>query len=89
MSNSSIRLAFREEGEFWNAYITSTDTMVGSLLLGSIRMAAVRRGSKARLAFMEAMKASLAAAIKETGVEVSGWNDPVEAPAHERTGRPS
>lgn len=85
---TSLRLAFREEGEFWNAYIASTDTMAGSFLIGSIRMAAVRRGSKAKLAFMDAMKASMAAAIKEMGVDVTGWSDPVDAPSHERTGRP-
>jgi hypothetical protein len=36
------RLAFREEGEYWNAYFAAEHTMDGALLLGSIRLGVAR-----------------------------------------------
>ena len=81
------RLAMRVEGDFWNAYYALEQTMDGAILLGSIRMAAVRNNEKRRVAFM-AMVREMAGDILEdkVGAPVT-WNEPERAPEHERAGR--
>lgn len=80
------RLAFREEGKWWNAYLARMNTMDGATKLGSIRIGVVRGSDKAKDAFMEAMKIAFAEALKgATGHDVQEW-DTRRAPEHERGG---
>ena len=67
-------------------YAAMPATMDGAILLGTIRMAAVRR-SKPKKAFMELMRSALEDLLRSRGVEVAGWNEAVAAPEHERSGR--
>lgn len=86
--NAKLRLALRVEGEFWNAYVATADTMEGAFLLGSIRMGAVSADLMLKEAFMSLMQIAMASAIKgATGGKVGHWNDPIAAPQHERAGR--
>ncbi len=42
----AVRLALRQEGAFWNAYLAQADTMVGAKLIGSIVLGAVKKTRK-------------------------------------------
>jgi cytochrome c oxidase assembly factor CtaG len=81
-----IRLALREEGEFWNAYLALPDTMVNAKLIGSIMMGPVRKNPEIKNAFMAVMQQILADAVNDvTGEVVENWT--VErAPEAERSG---
>jgi hypothetical protein len=84
------RLAFREEGEMWNAYWAPRQTsMEGAILLGSIRMGiAVEPSGRIKDGFMALMKRTLEVAVKDAlGTEVAAWNPPQVAPERERSGR--
>jgi hypothetical protein len=83
----SLRLAFRIEGDVWNAYVAPTDSMNNALLLGSIRITAVADQPKRKAAFMELMKASMGDFVRSIGSDITAWNDPVTAPEHEKAGR--
>lgn len=81
-----MRLAMREEGTLWNAYVAEEGTMTGAVLIGSIAMGAVKRDESLRRRFLALMRDAFHEAIKGvTGSEVQ-WNDPVRAPEHERAG---
>lgn len=77
----------RQEGNLWVAYYALSDTMDGSLFLGSIQMAAVQDPGR-RTRFMDLMKETVSDILKGcfVGAEPS-WTDPVRAPEHERSGR--
>ncbi len=82
----SIRLAFREEGKWWNAYLAPMGSMVGATRVGSVRMNIVRSDSAAKEAFMAAKKVALATTIKGViGVEPTEW-ETRQAPESERSG---
>jgi hypothetical protein len=81
------RLAFRAEGNNWNAYYALPDTMEGALLLGSININLVTRHMEVQEAFKEAMKTALGAVLSGiAGGEDIGWMDERYAPEHERAG---
>jgi hypothetical protein len=81
-----IRLAFREEGNFWNAYLALSDTMEGAKLIGSISIGAVYKDKKVKDDFMKVMQRVLANAIKDTtGVKPRNW-ETIQAPKRERSG---
>jgi hypothetical protein len=86
MPNHEIgRLAFRVEGEFWNAYYALPDTMKGSLLLGSLHMKIAVNPARKKL-FMHLMQLAMGDLIRElTGGHVSWPLKPQLAPEHERT----
>lgn len=82
-----LRIAFREEGTFWNAYVANTSSMEGAYIIGSIAMGAVTQNPDIKARFMDLMKDVLADAIKSTtGNQVGDW-ETNHAPAHERGGR--
>jgi hypothetical protein len=82
----SIRLAFREEGTFWNAYLALPGTMEGAKLMGSIGMGAVRKNQELKDQFMKLMQQALADAVQElTGEEITEWKTFL-APEAERAG---
>lgn len=87
MKKSIGRIAFRLEGDMWNAYWTQQTSMEGAILLGSIRVNAVVDRPTRKGEFMALMRASLSDAIRDvTGVSPS-WGDPEVAPEHERASR--
>ena len=82
-----MRLAFREEGHFWNCYMAKQDTMEGAKLIGCIAMGAVRKSADIKADFMDVMKAAFALAASEvTGVKVEWPSTPESAPESERGG---
>jgi hypothetical protein len=87
MSKSLLRLAMREEGSFWNAYIAETSTMRGALLIGCIPMADVRNNIAIKTRFMGLMQDVMTESINEaTGAEVSDY-EVRPAPEIERGGK--
>jgi hypothetical protein len=81
------RIAFRVEGEWWNAYWTPRqDSMNEAVHLGSVRMAlAVAPDVKA--SFMDAMKQAFTVATKEALGVAPEFGGAVRAPERERSGR--
>jgi hypothetical protein len=80
------RLAMRQEGGNWNAYLAPPDTMEKPLFLGSIRMGAIMRNPERKAAFMDMMRDVVSDIIEEqTGIRPS-WGGPCSAPEHERAG---
>lgn len=82
------RLAFRAEGEFWNAYwAPSLTTMNGAVCLGSLRMS-VALDPVLKDGFMRFMQLAFETVVKDaTGLRVGHWNAPEAAPERERSGR--
>lgn len=82
------RLAFRVEGDFWNAYWAPQQrSMAGAIMLGSIRMNAVEHSLARKHAFMALMQHVFADAVKDsTGARVR-FGAPQPGPEHERAGR--
>lgn len=81
-----VRVAFREEGNFWNAYMARSDTMEGAKLIGSIAMGAVVKDKKTKDDFMKIMQRVLALAIKgATGQKIKDW-EITPGPESEKSG---
>lgn len=81
-----VRLALREEGSFWNAYLALADTMDGAKLIGSIMIGAARKNPEIKAGFQALMQQVLADAVKEvTGEHPEKW-DIGPAPEAERAG---
>ena len=78
------RIALRVEGKMWNAYYAMPDTMEGALWLGSIAMAAVS-DKRRKQAFMDLMRDAVGDIIADQTGEHPGWNEPVNAPEHEKS----
>lgn len=80
------RLAFRVEGELWNAYwAPSQSSMDGAVHLGSLRMS-VARIPDIKQEFFELMRHAFSAAAKDLIGSEPIWDDPKPAPDHERSG---
>jgi len=80
-----IRLAFRTEGEFVNAYIALTDTMANALLIGSIRRGILDRDETIWVRWKELMLAALSNAIEDQFDQTPTF-DEQRAPEHEKAG---
>jgi len=81
-----VRLAMRQEGNFWNAYLALPDTMEGAKLIGSIIIGAVAQDPKIKRDFMKLMQRVLGNAIRDTtGEKPKEW-DINPAPESERSG---
>jgi hypothetical protein len=79
------RLAFRVEGENWNAYYAAPETMEGAVYLGSIRMS-LAKGRKVKQGFMDLMRSAMTVAMKEALGATPTWGGVKGAPEHERSG---
>ncbi len=79
------RLAFREEGDFWNCYYCKTDTLQDALLLGTIRINFVVNGSPHREKFMAVMRDILSDAVLAATGKRPDYFKEQDAPEHERT----
>jgi hypothetical protein len=60
-----FRVALREEGEMWNAYLAPEGSMDNALLLGSIRLSIVQKNPAFKDAFMDMMVAVVGVAIED------------------------
>lgn len=79
------RLAFREEGEFWNAYwARRQDSMEDAILLGSIRMNLAKGG--AREGFLTLMQAAFDVIAADVTGQTPTWGKLKAAPENERSG---
>lgn len=58
-----VRLAFREEGDYWNCYFCHVENMKDAVLMGCIRTNFLDIDG-VKEAFMQAMKLSLSAAVE-------------------------
>lgn len=82
-----MRLALREEGSFWNAYIASEGTMEGAIHLGSIAIGAAKANPEIKDRFMQLMQDAFSdAASRSLGQPIDEWSVG-PAPEHERAGR--
>lgn len=75
-----MRIALRQEDDFWRAYLANRDTMAGALLMGSIRLSAVHGNPKRRQAFIDLMTSFLAEAIEEATGAKPTWIEEEPAP---------
>lgn len=82
------RVAFRHEGDYWNAYYALPDTMDGALLIASIHMGAVSGGDNEfrKIAFMELAKGIANDILRAAGHPITMDGQPHAAPEHERAG---
>ena len=81
------RLAFRHEGEWWNAYWTPDQhSMKRALLLGSVRMSAVMLSAPAKETFMAAMQSVFDGIVHDIMNQNPSWRGPTRAPESERSG---
>ena len=78
------RLAYRVEGENWNAYYALPDTMVGALYLGSIKMKIVENKARKK-AFMDLMWEGFCDIVEERFGHRPIRGEEQKAPEHERT----
>ena len=88
MSNIG-RLAFRVEGEMWNAYYALPDTMKDAIWIGSIAMRFVEECGERKRTFMLLMREAVSDIIEEkTGCRPE-WPEPEGhvAPVSETSGR--
>lgn len=70
-----LRLALREEGGFWNAYLARIDTMVDARLIGSIAIGAVNKNPEVKEVFQALMQKVMADGIEElTGSPPDAWD---------------
>jgi hypothetical protein len=79
------RLAFREEGPNWNAYFSKQDTMLGAVLLGSIKMTLVANNPERREGFMSLMREAFGDITEKTTGSRPSWGGERPAPESERT----
>lgn len=68
-----IRLCFRNEGGFWNAYLAGMESMEGAKLVGCINMHSVESSKEIRDSFIDLMKVVLGEAIKNMTGEAPEW----------------
>lgn len=82
------RLAFREEGKFWNAYYAQPNTMENAIFIGSIQLRFVHDKKRKKL-FMRLMRDAVSDIIEEVSGVRPTWPEPEghDAPEHERTKR--
>lgn len=81
-----LRLAFRSEGPFWNAYLATRDSMEGAKLIGSILLRPSMENDAIKDGFMDLMKAVFNHAVEQTTGHTIDYFDVQPAPEHERSG---
>lgn len=82
-----FRIAFREEGEFVNAYYALPGTMDGALLIASVKVGALRQTPGAFEDYQALVRKIVAQLCREAGVPITDEWTTGPAPTHERTGR--
>lgn len=83
-----LRLALREEGALWNAYLAPPTTMEGAKLLASVDRAVVQDCAEIRTAFIAFCQVAMHRAVSmQFGLRIVDFGDAEVAPEHERAGR--
>jgi hypothetical protein len=83
----AMRLSFRIEGEFVNAYMAKPDTMDGATLLGSMRKSMLDESTEVWEQWKDLMRLAFGNMIKGAlGIDPE-WGGEKKAPEHERSGR--
>ena len=81
----AFRLAFRDEGDFWNCYFAGMETMDDAILIGSIRMSLIEIVPALHQGFLDMMRAVFDQLVQNiTGARPAKWT-PGPGPEHERT----
>lgn len=80
------RIAIRVEGENWNAYWAETESLKGSIFLGSIKIAFIVHNPARKQAFIDLMTQCAADALQDIMGIRPEWNPPQDAPDSERSG---
>jgi hypothetical protein len=81
------RLAFRVEGDWWNAYwAPRQDSMRDAVHLGSIRMS-LGGDPAVKASFMDTMRLAFTRVVKESLGVAPIWGGTEKAPEAERSGR--
>lgn len=80
------RVAFRTEGNMWNAYYALPDTMEGATYLGSIAMAAIRNNRARKEEFIQMMRSIVGEIIEQRIGQKPTWGEQENAPEHEKAG---
>lgn len=81
------RLAFRREGDDWNAYWTPMQhNFDGAQKLGSIRMVMVKESNVLKMEFMALMQKAFEIVIANLQQGEVTWGKPKRAPEAERAG---
>jgi hypothetical protein len=79
------RLAFRQEGEFWNAYwAPNQHNLNKAILIGCIRLNTVK--GQVREDFMQLMQNAFNVIVEDIMDETPVWSKPKTAPENERSG---
>lgn len=80
------RVAFRVEGQYYNAYWALRDTMEGAIHIASVKIAPLRCNDALRTQFVELVQNIVSDAFDKTmGARPSAWTKE-SAPEHERSG---
>ena len=82
-ADQEVRLAMREETDFWVAYFAPQGSMDGAMEIGRIRMRLVMRPDR-KHGFMQLMQDAMTDMIEDVSGHRPQWNGPVAAPAFER-----
>jgi hypothetical protein len=82
------RLAFRVEGDWWNAYwAPKQNSMEGAVHLGSIRMDLAGASQAVKDSFMETMQLGILHVINDSFGVNPTWGAAQPGPERERSGR--
>jgi len=81
------RVAFRVEGNNWNAYWALPDSMKGAVFIASTRMRTVEGRPERKAQFMAFIRAAIGDLFEEQYGKRPEWPEPEghSAPEHERT----
>lgn len=85
METPIARLAIRQEGSLWNAYMAHNSTMNGSILLCSISFHIIKQNLDIKRNFVALAMQSMEKLIADVDANVE-WGDIIPAPDHEKTG---
>ena len=80
------RVAYRAEGDFWNAYWSEPTDMKEAILLGSIKLN-LTQDEAIKSGFMELIRSAVDNVIRNTIPGAAPeWPGPTPGPEHERSG---
>ena len=81
-----FRIALRQEGQWWNAYLAKPDTMEGAVEIARLRMT-MASDPATKDAFIAFTRVAMERALKVVhGLDIAKWGEPEVAPPHERSG---
>lgn len=81
----NLRIAFREDGALYCAYLADQASMVGAKLLCSMPMDSAKQSSRAYQLFSALAQVLAAVEIQKLGGTIQAWREPERAPEHART----